>query len=69
MSELLIDNKENFECAYCRKIFDCDSAVMLKDNLNDEFFVCPNCYKKIANSFSYLYSMEIMRSKQNGKEK
>lgn len=62
MSELLIDGKENFECAYCHKIFDCDDAVMLKDNLNDEFFVCPNCYTKIDNSYFCSMKIKIMRS-------
>jgi hypothetical protein len=62
MSELLIDGKENFECACCHNVFDCDNAVMLKDNLNDEFFVCPNCYTKIANSYFCSMEIEITRS-------
>lgn len=57
MSELLIDGKENFKCVCCHKTFSCNDAVMLKDNLNDEFFVCPNCYKFITLPFHC--SMEI----------
>lgn len=61
MSELLIDGKENFECTCCHYTFDCDNAVMLKDNLNDEFFVCPNCYKKIIKSYLCAFSISELK--------
>ena len=60
MSELLIDGKDTFKCFCCNKEYDCDKAVMIKDNKNNEDFICYNCYEKIFIPYSYFrYSMEL----------